>query len=383
MEHRQALMILNMLPGIGPGKKRFLEVSFGSVEAAMSAPFADVCRVPGIGERHAKVICRWWEHCNPDDELRLIQQSGVSLVTEEDEAYPPLLRQIHDPPICLYVRGNPQALRMTERSVAIVGSRNCTGYGSRMAGKFAFDAASCGWPVISGLARGVDTAAHDGALRGGGCTVAVIGCGLAGIYPRENLPLALRMADNGGAVVSEFPMRYQADKRSFPMRNRIISGIATGTVVVEAGMRSGSLITAAQALDQGRTVFAVPGPADSYASQGCNALIRDGAVLVTCFQDVVEEFTGLPGLKRTGEAPPGEPVSPVERKDVQLQGLELKLWKLIEAGEEGIDELVDASGEEPSCVMAALLTLELKRLIRQLPGRRIQVLARCASSAGA
>ena len=375
MEHRQALMILNMLPGVGPGKKRRLEAAFGSVEAAMSADIAELSRVPGIGENLAKVICRWWEHCNPEEEVRLLRQSGVYLVMEDDDVYPPLLKQIHDPPICLYVRGNPQALRMSERSLAIVGSRNCTGYGSRMAGKIAMEAAACGWPVISGLARGIDTFAHNGALNGGGCTVAVIGCGLSSIYPRENLPLAMRMAESGGAVVSEFPMRYQADRRSFPMRNRIISGIATGTLVVEAGIRSGSLITAAQALDQGRTVFAVPGPADSYSSQGCNALIRDGAVLTTCFQDVVEEFSGLPGLKRSGEAPEGKPPIPVQRKDIRLQGLELKLWKLIEAGEDGIDELVEASGDEPACVTAALLTLELKRLIRQLPGRRIEVIA--------
>ena len=205
-----------------------------------------------------------------------------------------------------------------------------------------------------------------------GCTIAVIGSGLSSIYPRENVPLAMRIVEQGGAVISEFPMRYQADRRSFPMRNRIISGIATGTIVVEAGIKSGSLITAAQALDQNRTVFAVPGPADSYSSKGCNALIRDGAVLIESFQDVIDEFSGLPGLKEHGTAP--EMTPPAVEKKITLYGLELKLWNLIKAGETDIDALIDKADEEASCVSAALLTLELKRMIRQMPGRQIKVL---------
>ena len=372
MERRRALMILNMLPGIGPGKKRLLTAFFGSAEAALEAPVSEICKISGIGEKLAPVIHDWRNYCNPDDEIRLMEQCGVFMLTEEDEAYPPLLREIHDPPICLYVRGNAEALRGTESSVAIVGSRCCTSYGVRMAGSLAMSAAMSGWPVISGLARGIDTIAHEGVLQANGCTVAVIGSGLSCIYPRENVPLAMRIVEQGGAVVSEYPMRYQADRRSFPMRNRIISGIATGTIVVEAGIKSGSLITAAQALEQNRTVFAVPGSADSYSSKGCNALIRDGAVLIESFQDVIDEFSGLPGLAERGTAP--ERSTPAVEKKITLYGLELKLWNLIKAGERDIDALIDKADEEASCVSAALLTLELKRMIRQQPGRQIKVL---------
>ena len=373
MEHRLALVILNMLPGVGPVRKRLLESALGSAEAAFGVSEGSLARIPGIGERAASAVAHWRDHCDPDDELRLASRCGVRLVLEEDSEYPPLLREIHDPPICLYVRGDSRALAGTERSVAVVGSRNCTGYGRRMAGRLAFEAGGFCWPVISGLARGIDTEAHEGTLRAGGCTVAVIGCGLSCIYPQENIPLAMRIGDSGGAVVSEFPMRCRADRRTFPMRNRIISGIAAGTIVVEAGLKSGSLITASQALEQNRTVFAVPGPADSFASQGCNALIRDGAVLITCFRDVVDEFSGLPGLARTGSAPP-RAASPMPSRPVSLDGLEKKLWELIRGGCTDMDALIAASGEDPACVSAAFLTLELKRLVRRMPGRRLMVL---------
>lgn len=249
-----------------------------------------------------------------------------------------------------------------------------TSYGLRMSAQLASEACAAGWPVVSGLARGIDTSAHEATLRAGGHTIAVIGSGLCCIYPQENVSLAYRIAENGGAVISEFPMMYRPDKKNFPMRNRIISGICMGTIVVEAGYKSGSLITAAQALEQNRTVFAVPGLADRPYARGCHALLRDGAVLCESIQDVIDEYTGLPGL----DAPPTEdqsrPLPPVDVEKLKLSGLELKLWNLISEGTESVDELIEVSDEDPSCITAALLTLELKRLIRQEPGRKIKII---------
>ena len=360
-----------MLPFIGPGKRRLLEDAFGCVEAAFAADRTSLCRTPGIGEKLAEIIHNWQKYCNLGEELRMCREAHVTLLTDEDEAYPPLLRDIHDPPICLYVSGNLDVLRNSQMSIGIVGSRNASMYGMRMAANLATGASMAGWPVVSGLARGIDTAAHDATLRAGGRTVAVIGSGLLRVYPQENIALANGIVANGGAVITEFQMRYQPDKRSFPMRNRIISGMSKGTIVVEAGYRSGSLITAATALDQGRTVFAVPGMADGPYAHGCHALIRDGAVLVETFQDVVDEFTGLPGLAR----PPQEshPQPKVDISQMNLSGLEMQVWRLLKEGVTDIDDLIDRIDNEVPCIMAAIMTLQLKRLVRQLPGRQLLV----------
>ena len=351
-----------------------LSAFFGSHSNALGAPVEELSRIHGIGAKLAFVIHNWERYCDPEDEMSLASMAGVSILMEEDACYPPLLREIHDPPLCLYVRGSADLLAHTECSVAIVGSRNASPYGRRMAEKLAMEASYAGSPVVSGLARGIDTAAHEAAIRAGGSTVAVIGSGLANVYPPENIPLAMSIAKGGGAVVSEFPMKYQADKRSFPMRNRIISGISKGTIVVEAGVKSGSLITAASAMEQNRTVFAVPGLADSFSSKGCHALIRDGAVLTESFKDVIDDFTGLPGMKPPPPERQSSPLPPPDEARACLSGLELKLWDMIKQGELMIDNLIYRSEEAPACVSAALLALELKRFIRQVPGRRIRVL---------
>ncbi len=373
IDRRMALLILNMLPGMGPGRKHLLVECFGTPEEILSASEADLAQIHGIGPKLAHTISHWRQYCEPEEELQLAVQAGIRIITDDDADYPPMLREIHDPPICLYVRGSCELLMDTSYAVAIVGSRNATSYGMRMAGKLATEASYAGSPVISGLARGIDTAAHEATLRAGGRTIAVIGSGMGCIYPPENIPLAMSIIERGGAVVSEFPIRYQPDRRSFPMRNRIISGLSRGTIVVEAGQKSGSLITAAQAMEQNRTVFAVPGLADSPFSKGCHALLRDGAVLVESFQDVIDDFTGLPGLKEPKCEKPTPPPK-VSVTDLHLTGLERKLWDIIQRGNDNIDDIIYVSEEEPSCVTAALLALELKRLIRQMPGRRIKKL---------
>ncbi len=373
IDRRLALLVLNMLPGMGPGRKKLLSEFLGPPEEILAASEATLAQIHGIGPKLAHEISHWDQYCNPEEEFKLAEQSGIRIITDDDDGYPPMLREIHDPPICLYVRGSCELLQNTSYAVAIVGSRNASSYGMRMAGRLATEASYVGSPVISGLARGIDTAAHEATLRAGGKTIAVIGSGMGCIYPPENVPLAMSIIESGGSVVTEFPIRYQPDKRSFPMRNRIISGLSRGTIVVEAGQKSGSLITAAQAMEQNRTVFAVPGMADSPFSKGCHALLKDGAVLVETFQDVIDDFTGLPGLKEPKEEKPVPPQK-VSLKDLRLSGLERKLWDIIQRGFDNIDDIIDASEEEPSCVIAALLALEIKRLIRQMPGRKIKLL---------
>jgi DNA processing protein len=293
------------------------------------------------------------------------------VLTRDDADYPELLAQIHDPPLCLYVRGDPAALARTRGGIAIVGSRRTTSYGTAVADRLATGAAVAGWPVVSGLARGIDTVAHRATLDAGGTTVAVLGCGLAYVYPQENLALARRIVAEGGALVSEFPMMCRPDKRNFPMRNRVISGLTRGTVVVEAGLKSGSLITAGTATDQGRSVFAVPGRVDSPQSRGCHALIKDGVRLVESFQDIAEEFAGLPGLDLFSEAEKGAATVRKSAPDLTLTDLERKILSFLDENETAIDTLIVAAGEPPARVLSTLLLLEMKRLVKQLPGRRV------------
>lgn len=368
MDRRLAYVILNLLPGIGPGKMQQLIEAFGAPEAIFSASETALLRVPGIGSRLVGTLRHWDQHCDAESELRLAQAAGVYVVTREDQAYPPLLKDIHDPPICLYVRGDLGALERCRQSIAIVGSRHTTAYGIQMASALASAAACAGFTVVSGLARGIDTAAHKATVSAGGCTIAVIGSGLCHLYPPENQRLAEEIAASGGAVISEFPLNHLPDKRNFPMRNRIISGLSRGTLVVEAGLLSGSLITAAQAIDQNRTVFAVPGRVDTPFARGCHNLLRDGARLVETFQDVLEEFSLLPNLQIKAVEKTAQAES---RKPVALSALEYTVWEKLSDQESPIDELLAQCEEPPSRILGTLLMLEIKQVIRQLPGKHV------------
>jgi len=371
VDSRRAYLILNLLPGIGPLRVAQLLSLFPSPEAVLAASAAELARVPGIGGKLAGVISGWADQCDPARELEMIEQAGVLVLTRDDPDYPALLAEIHDPPLCLYLRGDPAALARTRGGISIVGSRRTTTYGTGVASRLATACAVAGWPVVSGLARGIDTMAHRATVEAGGTTVAVLGCGLAHMYPQDNLPLARRIVEEGGALVTEFPMTCRPDKRNFPMRNRIISGLTRGTIVVEAGLKSGSLITAASALDQGRTVFAVPGRVDSPQSRGCHALIRDGARLVETFQDVAEEFAGLPGLDLAVESAKAPIPSRELANDLTLSDIERKILSFLDENETAIDALIVATGEPPAQVLGTLLLLEMKRLVKQLPGRRV------------
>lgn len=334
---------------------RLLE-RFGSPEAVFAAsPREIAAAAPCSLETATKLLdpaC-----AATDRELRLMERLGVRLLTREDAEYPTRLREIPDPPPALYVRG--ELLPADERAVAIVGSRSASEYGRRVAARLAAELASAGLTVVSGLARGTDTAAHQGALRAGGRTLACLGCGVDVVYPYENRELARRIAA-AGALLSEYPMMAQPEAWHFPSRNRLISGLSLGVVVIEAPERSGALITADCALEQGRAVFAVPGSVDDARNRGPHALIREGAVLVEDARDVLLELQ-LDGLQKTLELEP-EPPAP------ELEPQEAALYALLSEEPMPVDDLILESNRPAAEVNATLLMLELKGVARRLPG---------------
>ena len=364
MTSREAYIALNMIDGVGPVRLRALLDRFGQPEAILTANRLDLQQVAGIGSDTAGNIANWRTAVDLDAELARIEKAGVRAVTCADADYPKNLREIYDPPLVLYVRGV-----LAERDVlaiGIVGSRRMTLYGQEMSRKLAYQLAHVGVTVVSGLARGIDTAAHTGALQAKGRTVAVIGCGIDTIYPPENKKLADEIVAKGGAVVSEFPFGVPPDRQNFPMRNRIISGWSLGVVVVEANLKSGALITAKQATEQGREVFAVPGRADSVLSRGTNRLIKDGAKLTEDAEDILTEFEYLlpkrepPTATEDGAAP---------RPTLSLTEHETKVLAEFRDDQTAVDEIIRGSGLTSACVSATLLALEMKRVVRQLPGK--------------
>ena len=292
---REACIILNMISGIGYARYAALVRRFGSPAAVLNASAVEISEVKGFGPGLAHATANWRNNVDIAGELDKAARAGVRIYTIEDGDYPELLRQLADPPLVLYVRGNLPDFN--SNSAAIVGSRRLSAYGDRMARQFAADAVLANWKVVSGLAYGVDAAAHKATLEAGGLTVAVLGGGLSRIHPQEHVPLAAAIVKNGGALISEFPMDFPVSRQSFPRRNRIVAALCQATIVIEAGLESGALITARQALEQGKAVFALPGRVDEPQAIGCNMLIRDcGAKLVTSFQDVLSEFDFLPGM---------------------------------------------------------------------------------------
>ena len=363
MTAREAYIALNLIDGIGPVRVRALLERFDRPENILEAARPDLMQVDGVGAEVARNITGWRETVKLEDELARIEQAGVQVVTREDAGYPKNLREIYDPPLVLYVRG-----ALTERdalAIGIVGSRRTTLYGQEMSRKLAYQLARVGVTVVSGLARGIDTAAHTGALQAKGRTVAVIGCGIDTMYPPENKKLADDIVAKGGAVVTEFPFGVKPDRQNFPMRNRIISGWSLGVVVVEANLKSGALITAKQAMEQGREVFAVPGRADSILSRGTNRLIKDGAKLTEDAEDILTEFEYLLPKR---EKP--DDTGTATRPALQFTEHETKVLAQISDDETPVDEIIRGSGLTSACVSATLLALEMKRVVRQLPGRQ-------------
>ncbi len=362
MNSREAYIALNMIDGIGPVRVRALLDRFLKPEAILEAPKGELLQVDGIGEETARNIINWNAAVDLEAELAHIEKSGVTVVTKDDASYPKHLREIYDPPLVLYVRG--ELTEMDALAIGIVGSRRTSLYGQEMARKLSFQLARLGVTVVSGLARGIDTLAHKGALQAKGRTVGVIACGIDQMYPPENKDLSDEIVAKGGAVVTEFPFGVRPDKQNFPMRNRIISGWSMGVVVVEASLKSGSLITAAQAGEQGRQVFSVPGRADSVLSRGSNKLIKDGAKLTEDAEDILSEFEYL--LPRREKPTSAENA---EKPTLKLSAHEATIIEKIGDEEVVVDEIIRDTGLTSACVSATLLGLEMKKLVRQLPGK--------------
>ena len=356
MDSREALVALNLLPDIGPVRVRNLLSRFGSAQAVLAATQADLSQVDKVGFKAANNIIRWRELIDLDGELRRIDQFGANIVTTDDSEYPALLRQIYDPPLVLYVRGT---LRPEDAyAIAMVGTRQSTLYGRQTAERLARQLAASGVTVVSGGARGIDSASHEGALQSGGRTIAVLGTGLDIVYPAENVKLYQRIAEQG-AVITQFPFGRKGDKQSFPIRNRIVAGMTQGTVVVEANRSSGALITANFAAEYGRTVYAVPGRVDSPRSAGCHDLIKDGAQLCESAEDVLAEFAHLQAIE------PEEPEIPMPT----LSHPEQQVFHVLTHEEMQQDEIIRRSELPAAQVSVILLQLEMKKLVQQHPGR--------------
>ena len=362
MDSREALVALNLIANVGPVRARQLLEHFGEAPAILGASRQQLLQVRGIGEETAEAIAGWEKSIDLGAELKRIADFGCHIVTQQDAEYPELLRQIYDPPVVLYVKG--ELLAKDKNSVAMVGSRMTTHYGIEVARKLAYQLAYLGVTVVSGGARGIDSAAHQGALSAKGRTIVILGTGINLIWPPENKELYERITAHG-ALITQFPFNRPGDKQSFPIRNRIVAGMTLGTVVVEANLTSGALITANFANEYGRQVFAVPGRIDSPRSKGCHDLIKKGAKLCEGAEDILSEFEYL-------FPPSNKPVSPAETGHLpalELSANEQKVYDTLSVEHRSIDEVIRNSGLPASAVSVALLSLEMKRIIRQLPGK--------------
>lgn len=378
----ESLLVLNLIPGLGSVRIRSLLECFGSAEMVLAAPQQLLERVPRMGPKLAAAVASWRQCTDWQRECACAADCGVRIVTLLDDDYPLMLRRMADPPVVLYVRG-AWLSDDDARAVSVVGSRQATPYGMTQARRFGRELADAGCCIISGLARGIDTAAHWGALDAGGRTIAVLGNGLSRIFPPENAELAECIANGHGAVISEFPMLMAPSRTSFPQRNRIVAAWSQATLVVEAPQRSGALHTAKLAGEYGRSVFAVPGPADSVTSAGCHELIRDGATLCSRAAELVADMnwchrqTSAPisaplGLRSTAgrrqaRAQEEEPMQPCLIAPGDEGG---EIVEAVRAGHETLDQLCAALGQPASALTPLLMQLVIARRLTPQPGGR-------------
>ena len=353
---------LKSVPGVGNLLSKRLIDHFQSPQNVFQAPEEELLQIDGVTRRHAIAIKTHKIPAGIESELEIVERKGFRIVTLADSNYPQLLRQIPDPPPFLYVRGR---LDSSPMNIAVVGSRNATAYGITTTKRLSANLASLGITIVSGMARGIDTAAHQGALAAGGNTLAVLGSGLEQIYPAENKTLFHRISEKG-AVISEFPLSAKPEAHNFPIRNRIISGMSLGTVVVEATKKSGSLITARLAAEQNREVFAVPGSIQSFKSVGSHTLIKQGAKLVENAQDIIEELSPMiqyPQKRADNRR------NEQENKRVLLADDEIQVYDALGPYPTHIDDLIRNVPVEPGRIAGILLKLELNGLVQQSPGK--------------
>jgi DNA processing protein len=362
------LLLLHLVPGLGQRRTARLLERLGSARAALQASVAHLTEV--IGEKLATAIDETRRSMALDDELRRLGQHGVRLLTLGTPEYPELLSHLSDPPHLLYIRGTLEP--RDGKAVAVVGSRHCTSYGQRATEHLVAGLVGAGYTVVSGLARGVDGIAHRSALQAGGRTLAVLAGGLSRIYPPEHAALA-KEVESHGALLSEAAMNTDPLPGTFHARNRLISGLSLAVVVVEASDKSGALITVHHALEQGRSVCAVPGPIDSPASAGTNELIRQGAVLVRGVEDVLEELEGVSVVAAAPSQTRGTVAAPVAAAPPpELDATQRRVWDFLGTQPRHFDEMVQQLGLSVPELTTTLMLLEMKRVLRRLPGNRYE-----------
>jgi len=365
MTEQDALIILNAVNGFGNGRIQKLMERYGSAQEVLNVSPDRLLEENGITPKICENLKAFNQEAFLKQEHALLEKHQARVIGFQDECYPALLKKIPDFPVLLYWKGALETI--DSLSVAIVGSRKASAYGLSSSERFAGELSNLGVTVISGMARGVDTIAHQGALAKQGLTVAVLGSGLANIYPRENARLFYKIAETG-AVISEFPMRTEPISYNFPRRNRIISGLSLGVIVIEAFERSGALITSRLALEQGREVFALPGNINNPAAQGTNSLIKQGAKLMTSLEDVLEELkvqmSGALNAEKLENQPEGAPPPPPD-----LSREETKIYAILGDEPMHIDMIANQSARSVSELSSVVLGLEMKRLIKPLPGK--------------
>jgi len=358
------LLALNSLRDIGPVIARRLLAVFGSPENIFQSTVRELKEIEGIGENRARSIVSFNQWDSIQKEIDRVSKSGASIITINDTTYPESLRRISDAPLVLYVKGK---IKDTDKyAVAIVGSRLPTDYGLQVAEKISYRIASYGLTVISGMARGIDTIAHKGALMAKGRTIAVLGSGIDIPYPAENRGLMNAIA-SAGAVISEFPLGTGPNKENFPQRNRIISALALGVVVIEAAVDSGSLITVGYALEQGKEVFAVPGNITSVTSKGTNNLIKKGAKLVDSAEEIIDELRyQIKGILK-------EDKTITQKQLPEMTDDEKKIYNYLGEEPKHIDTIVRGTGIVSHKALSILLSLELKGIVRQIEGKNFSI----------
>lgn len=372
-EETLARLKLHLLPGLGPKTLAALLDRFKTAQSILQTSADELMTVTHIGQKTAEQLTSAISRIDIQKELNLVKQHHATLLHLDHPDYPALLKSIPTAPFFLFCRGTFTS--GDSQSVAIVGSRHCTAYGKRITTRLATGLAKAGWTIVSGLARGIDGIAHTAALEAGGRTVAVLAGGLAKIYPPEHNDLAERVVGNG-VLVSEMPMGMSPMPDLFPRRNRIISGLSRAVIIVEAATRSGALITARLAGEQGREVLAVPGLIDSEASEGPHQLIRQGATLIRSVDDVLEALNALPAIENdTLETAASSQTETVTKKKLDdppanLSSIQLQLWNAMGSESALVDELVAQTSLGISDINSSLLMMELSGHIRRLPGNR-------------
>ena len=356
----EAAMRLHLVPGIGPVTHGELVRVFGSPEGVLKASPANIRNVPGVGPKLVLQLSLAKESTGVQSQLELCRQNDIQIITRSDSNYPKPLAEIYDPPNLLFCRG--ELLDIDQVAIAIVGTRHASNYGRAIATRLATGLAMAGFTIVSGLARGIDAAAHRAALAAGGRTVAVLGGGLLKMYPPEHAQLAKEIAKSGAVLSESLPMQ-PPKSGSFPRRNRIVTGLCLGVIVVEAGERSGALISARMAMEQGREVFAVPGRVDSRMSRGCHRLISDGAKLVESIDDVLEELGPLANPARI------DPETSIRHPaEMKLSDQETNVLRAIGTEKTEFDAVVVVTGLPPARVLATISVLEVRRLVRRVTG---------------